>query len=140
MSISSPDAVSLAGYSSSASLPIVSEANLPADIRNGNAQAKSAYDEGLEFEQVLVNQLAQQLSSTVSSADPLSSDSSDGSDGSDDGDSSDGGSSGLLGGSTDSAYSSLISQALTQSVMSGGGLGIANEIAKDIDPSIGEKT
>ena len=34
---------------------------------NGSAAAKQAYAEALEFEQVLVNELAQQLTATVSS-------------------------------------------------------------------------
>jgi hypothetical protein len=139
MSFSTPDAsLSLAGIGSS-SLPIVSEASLPADIRNGGTAAKTAYDEGLEFEQVLVNQLSQQLAATVSS-DPLSGSSSSGSDGSSD-DSSDGSdTSGLLSGEA-SPYASLIPQAITQSLMSSGGLGsVADEIARAIDPKIGEKS
>jgi Rod binding domain-containing protein len=136
MSISSPDALSVAGVGSSG-LPAISQANLPEDIRNGNAKAKAAYTEGLEFEQVLVNQLAQQLSATVSSTGT----SSDGSDDSSDDSSDQSGTTGLLGGdSSSSAYGSLIPQALTSSIMSGGGLGIAAEIAKSLDPAIGEKS
>jgi Rod binding domain-containing protein len=135
MSFSAPDPLSLAGLNTG--LPSINQADIPASVRNGNTQAKNAYTEGLEFEQVLVQQLAQQLSNTVSDA---GSDSSDSSDSSGAGDSGDAGSStGLLGsGSPASGYSSLISQALTDSIMSGGGLGVAQEIAQAIDPSMND--
>ena len=116
-------------------VPIVSQAAVPAAVRNGSAAAKKAYQEGLEFEQVLVNQLAQELASTVSGSgsDPAGSDGSD-SDGSDS-DSGDA-SSGLLGpGSANSAYQSMIPNALTSAIMSGGGTGLALALAKGIDPS-----
>jgi Rod binding domain-containing protein len=132
MSFSAPDPLSLAGLSSG--LPAINQADIPASVRNGNTQAKNAYAEGLEFEQVLVQQLAQQLSNTVSDAGSDSSDSSDG------GDSGEAGSStGLPGsGSPAAGYSSLVSQALTDSIMSSGGLGVAQEIAQAIDPSIND--
>jgi hypothetical protein len=38
-----------------------------------------------------------------------------------------------------SAFASLIPTALTQSLMSGGGVGIADRLAHAIDPQIGEK-
>lgn len=132
MSFSAPDALSLAGLTSG--LPAINQADIPANIRNGNAKAKEAYTEGLEFEQVLVQQLAQQLASTAG-MDSSSATDSDGSDGSGGDDSS----SGLLGGdSSASEYSSLIPQALTNSIMAGGGLGVASEIAQAIDPSIND--
>ncbi|MGO9902046.1 MAG: hypothetical protein ACLP0J_20715 [Solirubrobacteraceae bacterium] len=121
----------------STGLTPVSQADLPADIRNGSPAAKQAYTEGLEFAQVLVNELAQQLTATVSDQD------------SDDGDSSTNASGGGDDGSSDatsplgsdpatSLYSSLIPQALSDSIMSsGGGLGIASEIAAALDPSLG---
>jgi hypothetical protein len=88
---------------------------------------------------VLVNQLAQQLAATVPGLDG-SSGSDDGLGGSSDdglgGTSSDSsGSSGGLG-----AYSSLLPQTLATSVMSGGGTGIAMQIATSIDPALGEPT
>ena len=49
------------------SLPPVDAANEPADIRNGNTAAKNAYQEALGFEDVLVQQLTQELASTVTS-------------------------------------------------------------------------
>jgi Rod binding domain-containing protein len=117
-----------------ANLPPVNSALEPADIRNGNTQAKQAYQEALGFESVLMQQLTQQLASTVSS--PSDDSSSDGSDGSDD--SSDDSSGGILGSDpSTSAFASMIPQALTTSLMSNGGVGIAAQLAQAIDPQIG---
>ena len=110
------------------SLPPVDAANEPADIRNGNTAAKNAYQEALGFEDVLVQQLTQELASTVTS--PTNNGSSD--DGS--GDSS----GGILGSDpSTSGFASMIPTALTQSIMSSGGLGIAAQLAQSIDPAIG---
>jgi hypothetical protein len=114
-------------------LPLTDPATQPAAIRNGDQKAKNAYQTGMAFENVLVNELAQQLSATVP-----------GLDGSDDGlggtsgDSSGAGSSGGVGGGGGlGAYSSLLPQTMATSIMSGGGTGIAMEIAKSIDPALG---
>ena len=115
-------------------LPPVNPALEPADIRNGNAQAKQAYQEALGFEDVLMSQLTQELASTVSS--PSDDSSSDGSDGSDD--SSDDSSGGILGSDpSTSAFASMIPTALTSALMSNGGVGIAAQLAQAIDPQIG---
>jgi hypothetical protein len=118
-------------------LPLIDPANEPAAIRNGDTKAKNAYETGLAFENVLVNELSQQLAATVpgldgsgGSSDGLGGSSDDGLGGTSD-DSS--GSSGGLG-----AYSSLLPQTLTSSIMQGGGTGIAMQIAKSIDPGLGE--
>lgn len=122
------------------SVPVISAANEPADIRNGNSTAKKAYQEALGFEQVLVQQLTQELASTVSSSGG-SSLGSDGSDSSSSSSSSSGGSGssgGILGSDpSTSAFASLIPTALTQSIMSSGGTGIAQQLAQAIDPAIG---
>ena len=123
MSFSSPISSDL----STGGLPPINAANEPAAIRNGDADAKKAYQVGLSFEQVLVDQLTQELASTAT-------DSSDGSsDGSDDSSSA----SGLMGGdAASSAYANMLPQTLTSSIMSGGGTGIAMQIAKSIDPAL----
>jgi hypothetical protein len=117
-------------------LPLTDAATQPASVRNGDQKAKNAYQTGLAFENVLVNQLAQQLSATVpgldGSDDGLGGTSGDSSDGS-----SSGGSGGVGGGGGLGAYSSLLPQTLATSIMSGGGTGIAMEIAKSIDPGLG---
>jgi Rod binding domain-containing protein len=113
-------------------LPLMDPANEPASIRNGDQKAKNAYQTGMAFENVLVNELAQQMTATVP-----------GLDGSDDGlggttDSGDSGDSGSTGGVGLGAYASLLPQTLANSIASGGGTGIAMEIAKSIDPALGE--
>jgi hypothetical protein len=133
MSISSSDNSSLASIGANAGIPSLNVADIPANIRNGNAAAKQAYTEGLAFEQVLVNELTTQLANTMSSS---STDSSDSSDSSDPSASSSSASSGLLSGSGASAYSSLIPQALTTSIMSDGGLGMAEQFAQELDPAL----
>src|SRR5262249_17852376 len=42
-------------------LPIVNEAAMPADVRNGTAADKQAYSTALGFEQMLVDQLVQSM-------------------------------------------------------------------------------
>jgi Rod binding domain-containing protein len=116
----------------SSTLPPIDAANEPADIRNGNATAQKAYQEALGFEDILVQQLTQELASTVTS--PSDGGSSD--DGSDGGSSDSSG--GILGSDpSTSAFASLIPTALTDSIMSSGGLGIAQQLAQAIDPAIG---
>ncbi|HLI60885.1 MAG TPA: hypothetical protein VKV21_14585 [Solirubrobacteraceae bacterium] len=106
-------------------LPAIDYANEPYEIRHGDRAAKAAYAEGLGFEQVFLNQLTQQLTATLSGSSSDSSDSS--------ADSSDGSSA-----STGGPYSSLLSSALTQGVMSSGGAGgLAMQLAESIDPSLG---
>ncbi len=114
-------------------LPMIDPANEPAAVRNGDQKAKNAYQTGMAFENVLVNELAQQLAATVPGLDG----SDDGLGGSSD-DSSDSGSTGGVGGSGGlGPYSSLLPQTLSSSIMSGGGTGIAMQIAQSIDPALG---
>ena len=134
MSISSSN-VSLGTIGADAGIPNLNVADIPANIRNGNKAARQAYAEGLGFESVLVNELSQQLANSMyggAGADGAAS-----SDGLDDSSSSDA-SDGLLSGA--SAYSSLIPQALTSSIMSGGGVGLAEEFAQELDPSLNSQS
>jgi hypothetical protein len=106
------------------SLPPINATSEPASIRNGPPAAKQAYQEGLGFEQLLVDQLGQQLAATVSSP------SADGSSGS-----------GIMGSDPGtSGFASLIPQALSSGIMSAGGTGIAMQLAKALDPALGEPT
>jgi Rod binding domain-containing protein len=126
MSLSVPDTTTVAGVTTDISG--LQAGDIPADIRNGDSSAKQAYSEGLAFEQILVNQLVQTMSANVS----------DGGDASDSsGDSLN--QTGLLAGddSSSNVYSGMMTQALGSSLMGSGGLGIAAEIAKDLDPAIG---
>lgn len=118
-------------------LPPMDPALEPASVRNGDQAAKKAYQEGLAFEDVLVNELSQELTATVPG---LNGSSSDGLGGSSSGDGL-GGGTGSTGGSDSSgglgAYASLLPQTLTSSIMSAGGTGLAMQIARDLDPALG---
>ena len=118
-------------------MPLVDPANEPASVRNGDQKAKNAYTTGVAFENVLVSELAQQMTATVPGLDG-SDDGLGGTTGSSDGSA---GSSGGVGGSGGlGAYASLLPQTLANSITSGGGTGIAMEIAKSIDPALGAPT
>jgi hypothetical protein len=118
----------------SSALPPINHATEPAAIRNGGPTAQKAYQEALGFEDILVNQLSQELAATVSGPGSL-----DGSGDGGSGDTGSGGSGGMLGSDpSSSAFSSMIPQALTSSIMSGGGIGIAARLAQAIDPAIGQ--
>ena len=112
------------------SLPPVDQALLPQSVRDGSPAAKKAYETALGFEQILVSQLSQELAATASGS---------GVDGGSGGGSSDG-SSGLMGSDpATSMYSQLLPQALTSSVMAAGGLGIAQQLAGALDPTLRTK-
>ena len=87
-------------------LPPVDQAQLPADVRNAAPARKHAYQAGLGFEQLLVQQLTQSLTDSASDA---------------------------LGG--DSPYASMLPDALSQGVMDGGGLGLARQLMDAIAPA-----
>jgi hypothetical protein len=88
-----------------AGLPPIDQALLPADIRTATPARKDAYEAGLGFERLLVQQLSQSLTDSARDA---------------------------LGG--DSPYASLLPDALTDGVMGGGGLGLARQMADAITP------
>src|SRR6185312_17509998 len=103
-------------------LPPIDQSQLPADVRNAAPARKQAYEAGLGFEQMLVQQLSQSL---VDSANDPSSD-DPGSDGTDT-------TTGGLGGG--SPYASLLPDALTSGVMDAGGLGLARQLMDAIQPA-----
>jgi len=125
INVSTIDNNSLAGIGVNAGIPTLNTADIPANIRNGNSQAQQAYSEGLAFEQVLVNQLTTQMASTMGSNGLGDIDGSTDSD-----------SDSLLSSSDSSGFASMFPQALTSSIMSSGGLGMAEEFAQAIDPSL----
>jgi hypothetical protein len=88
-----------------ASLPPIDQAQLPADIRTAAPARKDAYEAGLGFERLLVQQLSQSLTDSAREA---------------------------LGG--DSPYATLLPDALTDGVMTSGGLGLARQLADAIQP------
>lgn len=88
------------------SLPPIDQALLPTDIRTAAPARKDAYEAGLGFERLLVQQLSQSLTDSARDA---------------------------MGG--DSPYASLLPDALTDGVMGGGGLGLARQMADAIQPA-----
>jgi hypothetical protein len=116
---------------STSGLAPIDPSQLPSSIRNGTPAAKNAYQTGLAFEQILVDQLSQELAATATTP------SDDGS--SSDGSSSTGSDTGLIGSSdpASSMYAQLLPQALTSGVMSAGGTGVAQQIAASLDPTLG---
>jgi Rod binding domain-containing protein len=64
MSTSSTD-ITTASIGAAAGYPNLNVAEIPKNIQDGNSQAKRAYVEGLAFESVLVNELSQQMASTM---------------------------------------------------------------------------
>jgi len=89
-----------------AGLPPIDQAQLPADIRTAAPARRNAYEAGLGFERLLVQQLSQSLTDSARDA---------------------------LGG--DSPYASLLPDALTDGVMTSGGLGLARQLADAIQPA-----
>ncbi len=123
--------------SGESALPAINPALEPASIRNGNAKAKNAYETGLGFEDILVGQLTQEMMATVPGLDGSSDDNGLGgtdSNGLGGSDASSGGDSSL------STYSSLMTGALTSSIMSSGGTGVAMQIAESLDPALEGKS
>lgn len=103
----------------STSLPIDSSL-LPASVRQAGPRAEQLYTTALQFEQLLVEQLSQQLQQT------------DGSDGSSDG------SSGSDG--TTALYQQMLPGAMAQGVTNAGGLGLANELYQSLAAAQGVAT
>lgn len=100
-------------------VPIVNQALEPEWVRHGSASTQKAYDSALSFEETLVEQLSQSLAA----AGGLAGESSEGESGSEEG-----GSSGANG-----ELASLIPQALTNSVMHAGGLGLAAQMTRQLE-------
>ena len=119
--------INLGTIGSNAGIPNLNVATVPTNIRTGGSKAMQAYSEGLAFEDMLVNELSQQLSKSMYGG--TGDGSTTGTSGST-GDSS----SSMLGGA--SAYASMIPQALTSSIMDGGGLGMAESFAEQLDPAL----
>jgi Rod binding domain-containing protein len=102
------------------SLPVIPDTALPADVRSGSDKDKQTYQAALGFERQLLTQLTQSMVATTQNGDG-SSDSSDSS-----GDGTDAGF-----GSTDAvtqAYNQMLPDQLANSLVSGGGTGMAENL------------
>ncbi len=115
--------MSLPATTGSTGLPPVNQALEPAWVRHGSPATQKAYESALAFEQTLV----EQLSKSLTSASGLGGEGSqEGESGSEEGGSPE-------AGAGDSQISSTLPQALTASVMHGGGLGLAAELTRQLD-------
>jgi hypothetical protein len=128
VSISAP---SIGGLSTGAA-PVIDPATEPAAVRHGGKAAKDAYDTGMAFEQMLVSELTQAMSDTISGSDGSGGDSSTGDP------SGDSGASDPMGASSSALgpFASMMPQAMSSSIMSAGGTGVAMQIAESIDPRL----
>jgi Rod binding domain-containing protein len=110
--------MSASAYGSQGSLPVVSAANEPAFVREGSAKVKGAYQEGLGFEEMLLEQLGQALTASSGLSEETGEEGEAGA------------AEGAAGGSgSDMLSSSLLPRALAEGVLSGGGLGLASQLA-----------
>ena len=100
------------------SLPVVDQAAMPAEVRNGTQKQKQAYAAALGFEQMLVQQLTKSLASSAMGTDPTDNGSSD------DGSSADSGA---------SMYTDMISSSLATGIAQQGGLGLAKTLYKTLE-------
>jgi hypothetical protein len=125
MSSLAPISAGSMGANSLAGAPaVVDEAHAPASVRQGSAAVKRAYASAQGFEEMLLQQLSQSLvQSSGLSGEGESSGEGSGEEGSSQG-----------GGGT-SMLSSLLPQTLTEGVMREGGLGLATQLMRSLDPS-----
>jgi Rod binding domain-containing protein len=86
-------------------LPIVADTALPADVRTGSAKDKENYKAALGFEQMLVQQLVQSMAGDGDDQDnPMA----------------------------QGPYASTLQTALSDSLTSAGGLGLAQQLYKEM--------
>jgi len=96
--------------------PVVDEANLPPEIRNGTADQKKAYQAALSFESVLVSQMTKGMMATTGmpgtggASDSSNADSSFGN------------------GASSQMLASTLPDTLASAIMNNGGLGLAKQL------------
>jgi len=95
------------------SLPVIPDTALPADVRNGSDTDKQTYQAALGFERQLLTQLTQAMVDSTQQDQ----------DSSDDSDSTDDGSDAVT-----QAYNQMLPDQLADSLISGGGTGMAENL------------
>ena len=105
-----------------AALAATGMANAPSWVRNGSAEVQKNYALGLQFEAMLANELARSMTATAGLGEQQ-------------GGEEEGSASGL-GGGAGGPFSTLLTGAMGESV-AGGGLGLAAEIARDLQSRTG---
>jgi Rod binding domain-containing protein len=109
---------------STTGLPPIDPTFEPASVRNGSPVVQKAYASALDFESMLVQQLSQSLSETSGLGGEGEAESA-----------AEGGSEGGGGDPVSTQLSSLLPQTLTNSVMSHGGLGMAQQLMGTLLPA-----
>ncbi|HEY7952135.1 MAG TPA: hypothetical protein VID70_04055 [Solirubrobacteraceae bacterium] len=107
-------------------LPPIDPTFEPASVRNGSPAVQKAYASALDFESMLVQQLSQSLSETSGLG---------GEGGAESDLAGEGGAEGGAGDPGSAQLSSLLPQTLTNSVMSHGGLGMAQQLMGTLLPA-----
>ena len=95
------------------SLPVIPDTALPANVRNGSDKDKQTYQAALGFERQLLTQLTQAMVDSTQNGD----------DSSDDSDSTDDGSDAVT-----QTYNQMLPDQLADSLISGGGTGLAENL------------
>ncbi len=106
-----------------AGLPAGAASNAPAWVRNGSAEVQRDYALGLQFEAMLTRQLAASLNATAGLGEQQTGEEE--------------GSSGGSAGAGSGVLSTMLSGALADGVSAGGGLGLAAELARDMQSRVG---
>jgi hypothetical protein len=113
------------GPTQASGLPVVNQALEPTWVRHGSPSTQKAYASALSFEQTLVEQLSKSLAATSGLG---------GEESSGEGESSE------EGGANSGELSSMLPQALSSSVMSAGGLGLAAELTRGLESAESTQT
>jgi Rod binding domain-containing protein len=106
-------------------LPPIDPAFEPASVRGGSPATQKAYASALDFESMLVQQLSQSLTESGGLGG--------------EGESEGGGEGAGAGNPVNTQLSSLLPQTLTNSVMSHGGLGLAQQLMGSLLPETSSK-
>jgi hypothetical protein len=124
-----PAVASAPGGSPAGALPVIPASAEPPAVRDGSPAAKRAWREGLAFEEMLLEELAQSLSATAGA-------SGEGEEGSE-GPAGAGTEAQGAGGLADPLTGALLPRALAEGLVRGGGIGLAAKLAETIDPAKG---
>ncbi len=119
--------MSIGASAGAAGLPVVNQALEPAWVRHGSASTQKTYETALAFEETLVNELSQSLAAAGGLGEGSSGE----------GESAEDGGASSPAGATPAGLSSMLPQALSQGVMNAGGLGLAAQLTRDLQPAAG---
>jgi hypothetical protein len=120
--------MSYAAQGPQAALPVVSAAVEPASVRHGSASVKRAYQQGLGFEAMLVEELTRSLATGAG----IGGEGGEAGEAPDAAGEASGAEAPTMGTGTDPLVSSLVPQTLAHSIIASGGLGLAAQFAEEV--------